>query len=102
MFTTWGNSGEMIVYNAVTTFCHHCINVVLQHLANHAPAVKIHWLNVVCHPWAIVLYNVGPTLDQRRNAIWVLVWVDNLIIAKNCIDDLNETKNLLGNSFQNN
>ena len=32
---------------------------------------KLHWPNVVCHPWAIVMYNVEPTLDQRRNAIWV-------------------------------
>ena len=57
-----------MVYNAVTTFCHHYTNVVLQRLANHAPAVKLHWSNVVCHPWAIVVYNVEPTLDQRRNA----------------------------------
>ena len=40
MFTTWGNTGESMVYNAVTTFCHHYTNVVLQRLANHAPAVK--------------------------------------------------------------
>ena len=32
---------------------------------------KLHWSNVVCRPWAIVVYNVEPTLDQRRNAIWV-------------------------------
>ena len=31
---------------------------------------KLHWSNVVCHPWAIVVYNVEPTLDQCRNAIW--------------------------------
>ena len=31
---------------------------------------KLHWSNVVCHPWAIVVYNVEPTLGQRRNAIW--------------------------------
>ena len=33
---------------------------------------KLHWRNVACHPWAIVVYNVEPTLDQRRNAIWGL------------------------------
>ena len=32
---------------------------------------KLH-SNVVCHPWAIVVYTVEPTLDQRRNAIWVI------------------------------
>ena len=31
---------------------------------------KLHWSNVVCHPWAIVVYNVEPTLGQCRNAIW--------------------------------
>ena len=31
---------------------------------------KLHWPNVVCYPCVIVVYNVGPTLDQRRNAIW--------------------------------
>ena len=39
MFTTWGNAGG-IVYNVVTTFGHHCINVVLQRGVNHTPAVK--------------------------------------------------------------
>ena len=33
---------------------------------------KQHWSKVVCRPWAIVVYNVEPTLDQRRNAIWVM------------------------------
>ena len=37
LFTTWGNAGE----NIVTTFCHHCFNIVLQRWANHAPAVNI-------------------------------------------------------------
>ena len=32
---------------------------------------KLHWSKVVCRPWAIVVYNVEPTLGQRRNAIWV-------------------------------
>ena len=32
---------------------------------------KLHWSNVVCRPWAIVVYNIEPTLGQRRNAIWV-------------------------------
>ena len=31
---------------------------------------KLHWSKVVCRPWAIVVYNVEPTLGQRRNAIW--------------------------------
>ena len=31
---------------------------------------KLHWSNVVCCPWAIVVHNVEPTLGQRRNAIW--------------------------------
>ena len=31
---------------------------------------KLHWSTVVCRPWAIVVYNVEPTLGQRRNAIW--------------------------------
>ena len=31
---------------------------------------KLHWSKVVCRPWAIVVYNVEPTLDQRRNAVW--------------------------------
>ena len=33
---------------------------------------KLHWSKVVCRPWAIVVYNVEPTLGQRRNTIWVL------------------------------
>ena len=33
---------------------------------------KLHWSKVVCRPWAIVVYNVEPTLGQRRNAIWVV------------------------------
>ena len=32
--------------------------------------------------------------------MYILVWVDDLIIATNCIDDLNETKNLLSNRFK--
>ena len=31
---------------------------------------KLHLSKVVCRPWAIVVYNVEPTLGQRRNAIW--------------------------------
>ena len=38
---------------------------------------KLHWSKVVCRPWAIVVYNVEPTLGQRRNAIWVLEPVDH-------------------------
>ena len=60
-----GNAGESMVYNVVTTFCQHCINVVLQRLASV-------WSSVVCHPWAIVVYIVEPTLDQHRNVIWVV------------------------------
>ena len=33
---------------------------------------KLHWSKIVCRPWAIVVYNVEPTLGQRRNAIWVV------------------------------
>ena len=32
--------------------------------------------------------------------MYILVWVDDLIIATNCIDDLNETKNLLSSRFK--
>ena len=32
--------------------------------------------------------------------MYILVCVDDLIIATNCIDDLNETKNLLINRFK--
>ena len=34
VFTPWRNAGENIVDNVVTTFCHHCINVVLQPCAS--------------------------------------------------------------------
>ena len=43
---------------------------------------KLHWSNVVCHPWAIVMYNVEPTLDQRRNAIWVYYKLDEKSLEK--------------------
>ena len=33
---------------------------------------KLHLSKVVCRPWAIVVYNVEPTLDQCRNAIWAI------------------------------
>ena len=33
---------------------------------------NLHWSNVVCRPWAIVVYNVEPTLDQCRNVIWAV------------------------------
>ena len=31
---------------------------------------KLHWSNVVYHPWVIVVYNVESTLDQSRYVIW--------------------------------
>ena len=31
---------------------------------------KLHWPNVVSHPWVIVVYNLEPALEQRGNAIW--------------------------------
>ena len=39
---------------------------------------KLHWSMVVCRPWAIVVYNVEPTLGQRRNAIWVATTMPSL------------------------
>ena len=39
---------------------------------------KLHWFKVVCRPWAIVVYNVEPTLGQRRNAIWVDIMENNI------------------------
>ena len=35
-----------------------------------------------------------------KHVVYILVWVDDLIIATHCIDDLNETKNLLRNRFK--
>ena len=74
MFTTWGNAGENIVYNVVTIFA----IIVLTLYYNVVPTMrqrsKLYCPNVVCNPWAIAVYNVEPTSDQRRNAIWV---VDN-------------------------
>ena len=40
---------------------------------------QLHWSNGVCLPWAIVVYNVEPILDQRRNAIWDDVAVSSSI-----------------------
>ena len=37
---------------------------------------------------------------ENNHAVYILVWVDDLIIATNCIDDLNETKNLRSNRFK--
>ena len=67
VFTTWGNAGENIVYNG-------CTNVLPSLYYNVEPTMrqrsKLHWPNVVFHPWGIVVYNVEPTLDQRMNTIW--------------------------------
>ena len=43
---------------------------------------KLLWPNVVCHPWAIVVYNVEQTLDQRRNAISTLLGVVPLHVQR--------------------
>ena len=69
-----GNAEESMVCNVVTTFCRLCINVVLQHLPTMRQRSKLHWSNVVCYAWAILVYNVEPTLDQRMNAIWVVCY----------------------------
>ena len=29
-----------------------------------------HCITTLSHQWAIVMYNVEPTLDQRKNDIW--------------------------------
>ena len=50
---------------------------------------KLHWSNVVCHPWAIVVYNVEPTLDQRRNAIWEMVIIAALASLQRISSDVN-------------
>ena len=48
-------------------------------------------------------YNVDHCLYKKKDnnhVVYILVWVDDHIIATNCIDDLNETKNLLSNRFK--
>ena len=70
MSSTWGNAGGNIVDNVVTTFYHNCINLVLQRRANHEPSVKTTLAQRCMPSMGIVVYNVEPTLDQRRNAIW--------------------------------
>ena len=37
---------------------------------------------------------------ENNHVVYILEWVDDFIIATNCIDDLNETKNLLSNRFK--
>ena len=49
---------------------------------------KLRWPNVVCHPWAIVVYIVEPKLDQRMNAICVVsskvrLFADDCLIYRN-------------------
>ena len=68
-FSTWGNAGENIVYNIVTTFLPWLYYTIKPTMRKRS---KLHWPNVVCHPWAIVVYSVEPTLDQCWNAIWVI------------------------------
>ena len=37
---------------------------------------------------------------ENKHVVYILVWVDDLNIATNCIDNSNETKNLLCNRFK--
>ena len=37
---------------------------------------------------------------ENYHVVYILVWVDDLIIFTNCIDDLNESRNLFSNRFK--